>query len=242
MPYFLNKKAQEIHIHTVYSPVHLWYTSHRTLTYHRQSPNEHKYSFGSLLCGIIYAYTKNPIDLCFEMENYMNFSKIKVKERLHAQASTTPKTKRKVGITIFKSLLVILVVGLIAGVCAGYGIFRSILDDAPDISLIDAVKPKGHYSTIYDANGNVMQKLVKEGTNREDVSYDQIPQNLVNAFIAIEDSRFREHNGVDIKGILRAAMVGITTGDFSEGGSTITQQLIKNNIFDGGLETNFARS
>ena len=170
----------------------------------------------------------------------MNFSKIKVKERLHAQASTTPKTKRKVGITIFKSLLVILVVGLIAGVCAGYGIFRSILDDAPDISLIDAVKPKGHYSTIYDANGNVMQKLVKEGTNREDVSYDQIPQNLVNAFIAIEDSRFREHNGVDIKGILRAAMVGITTGDFSEGGSTITQQLIKNNIFDGGLETNFA--
>ncbi len=169
----------------------------------------------------------------------MNFGKKKVKERLSKQSSTAPKTQRKVILTIFKSILMIIILVLIAGVCAGYGVVRSILNNAPDIALIDAVKPKGHYSTIYDADGNVMQKLVKEGTNREDVTYDQIPEDLVNAFIAIEDSRFREHNGVDIKGILRAGIVGITTGDFSEGASTITQQLIKNNIFNGGLETNF---
>lgn len=169
----------------------------------------------------------------------MNFNKKNVKERLTLQSSTTPKTKRKIGLSIFKGVLILFVVALIAGGCISYGVFRSILNNAPDIALIDAVKPKGHYSTIYDANGNIMQKLVKEGTNREDVSYEQIPQNLVNAFIAIEDSRFREHNGVDIKGILRAAMIGITTGNFSEGASTITQQLIKNNIFEGGLETNF---
>ncbi len=169
----------------------------------------------------------------------MNFGKKKVKERLSKQSSTAPKTQRKVILTIFKSILMIIILVLIAGVCAGYGVVRSILNNAPDIALIDAVKPKGHYSTIYDADGNVMQKLVKEGTNREDVTYDQIPDDLVNAFIAIEDSRFREHNGVDIKGILRAGIVGITTGDFSEGASTITQQLIKNNIFNGGLETNF---
>ena len=169
----------------------------------------------------------------------MNFGKKNVKERLNLQSSTTPKTKRKIGLTVFKGFLIVFVIAVIAGVSIGYGVFRSILNNAPDIALIDAVKPKGHYSTIYDANGNVMQKLVKEGTNREDVTYDQIPQNLVNAFIAIEDSRFREHNGVDIRGILRAIMIGITTGDFSEGASTITQQLIKNNIFEGGLETNF---
>lgn len=169
----------------------------------------------------------------------MNFGKKKVKERLSKQSSTAPKTQRKVILTIFKSILMIIILVLIAGVCAGYGVVRSILNNAPDIALIDAVKPKGHYSTIYDADGNVMQKLVKEGTNREDVTYDQIPEDLVNAFIAIEDSRFLEHNGVDIKGILRAGIVGITTGDFSEGASTITQQLIKNNIFNGGLETNF---
>lgn len=61
---------------------------------------------------------------------------------------------------------------------------------------------------------------------------------LVNAFIAIEDSRFYEHNGIDLKGILRAAYVGITNGRFSEGASTITQQLIKNNVLQGGYETN----
>lgn len=169
----------------------------------------------------------------------MNFGKKNVREQLSDQSLTAPKTKRKVGVSIFKGLLALLVVLFIVGACAGYGAVRGILNDAPDIALIDAVKPKGHYSTIYDADGNVMQKLVKEGTNREDVTYDQIPQNLVNAFIAIEDARFREHNGVDIKGILRAAMIGLTTGDFSEGASTITQQLIKNNIFDGGLETTF---
>lgn len=169
----------------------------------------------------------------------MNFGKKNVKERLNLQSSTTPKTKRKIGLTVFKGFLIVFVIAVIAGVSIGYGVFRSILNNAPDIALIDAVKPKGHYSTIYDANGNVMQKLVKEGSNREDVTYEQIPQNLVNAFIAIEDSRFREHNGVDIRGILRAIMIGITTGDFSEGASTITQQLIKNNIFEGGLETNF---
>ncbi len=169
----------------------------------------------------------------------MNFGKKQIQNKLNTQSSTAPKTKRKVTVSMFKGILVIAVIVLISGTCAGYGMIRGILDRAPDISLIDAVKPKGHYSVIYDSQGNVMQKLVKAGSNREDVSYEQIPEDMVNAFIAIEDSRFREHNGIDIKGILRAAMVGLTTGDFSEGASTITQQLIKNNIFAGGLETNF---
>ena len=68
----------------------------------------------------------------------------------------------------------------------------------------------------------------------------QLPDDLVNAFIAIEDSRFYEHNGIDLKGILRAAYVGITNGRFSEGASTITQQLIKNNVLQGGYETSMA--
>lgn len=72
------------------------------------------------------------------------------------------------------------------------------------------------------------------------VSFDQLPDDLVNAFIAIEDSRFYEHNGIDLKGILRAAYVGITSGRFSEGASTITQQLIKNNVLQGGYETSMA--
>ena len=60
---------------------------------------------------------------------------------------------------------------------------------------------------------------------------DMVPENLAHAFVAIEDERFYEHNGIDIKGIIRAGVIGVTSGHFSEGASTITQQLLKNNVF-----------
>ena len=63
---------------------------------------------------------------------------------------------------------------------------------------------------------------------------DQIPSNLAHAFVAIEDERFYQHNGIDIQGIFRAAVVGIKNKfKFSQGASTITQQLLKNNVFTG---------
>src|SRR5699024_7346535 len=61
---------------------------------------------------------------------------------------------------------------------------------------------------------------------------------LIDAFVAIEDSRFWSHKGIDIRSILRAA-VGVITGESAGGGSTLTQQLIKNNIFEGGNENTF---
>ena len=59
----------------------------------------------------------------------------------------------------------------------------------------------------------------------------QVPQNLADAFVAIEDERFYEHNGIDVMGIIRAGVTGLRNGRFSEGASTITQQLLKNNYF-----------
>jgi hypothetical protein len=65
------------------------------------------------------------------------------------------------------------------------------------------------------------------------VGGDKIPQQLKDAFVAIEDERFYEHNGIDIKGIMRAAAIGAKNKfNFSQGASTITQQLIKNSVFD----------
>ena len=55
------------------------------------------------------------------------------------------------------------------------------------------------------------------GANRVYKSIDEIPKDLQNAFVAIEDSRFYEHNGIDLKGIVRAGLKGITSGHFSEG-------------------------
>jgi penicillin-binding protein 1A len=64
------------------------------------------------------------------------------------------------------------------------------------------------------------------------VTLDQIPEDLQHAVVAIEDERFYKHNGIDIQGIARAFIVGVSSGgNFSEGASTITQQLLKNNVF-----------
>ena len=64
---------------------------------------------------------------------------------------------------------------------------------------------------------------------------DKIPKNLANAFVAIEDERFYQHNGIDIKGIIRAGVQVIKDRRLSQGASTITQQLLKNN-FSASIE------
>ena len=85
------------------------------------------------------------------------------------------------------------------------------------------------------------QLWLASGSNRVYVTIDEIPLDLQHAFVAIEDARFYEHNGIDITGIVRAGITGITSGRFSQGASTITQQLLKNNVFtDWTSESSFA--
>ena len=86
-------------------------------------------------------------------------------------------------------------------------------------------------SKIYytDNSGNIVHYETLEATeNRTWVSFDKVPQNLKDAFVAIEDQRFYEHNGVDFKRTLGAVINVFAKGDSSYGGSTITQQLVKN--------------
>ncbi|MGN0299040.1 MAG: transglycosylase domain-containing protein [Lachnospiraceae bacterium] len=137
---------------------------------------------------------------------------------------------------LFKMFLLSFVIVIVLGVSFLFGCIKGILNNTPEVSNV-LISPSGYYSTLLDKNGDVMQTLVMEGSNRQEVSYEELPQNLINAFIAIEDERYWQHNGIDIKGIFRAAFIGLTTGKFTEGASTITQQLIKNNIFQGGFET-----
>lgn len=102
---------------------------------------------------------------------------------------------------------------------------------APDVSEIN-IAPEGYVSTIYDRDNKLLKQLSVTESNRIYVTLSDIPQDLQNAFIAIEDKRFYEHEGIDIKGILRAAWLGIKNNfQFSQGASTITQQLLKNNVF-----------
>jgi penicillin-binding protein 1A len=80
---------------------------------------------------------------------------------------------------------------------------------------------------IVDKNGKQIDKL-HANENRSMVTIDQIPQNLQNAFIAIEDKRFEDHNGIDPQRIMGAIRADLKSGELTQGASTITQQLIKN--------------
>lgn len=168
---------------------------------------------------------------------FMIFNNDAIKNELSGLLDTSRQARRHHLIFLLKIALAMFLILCFAGFAVGIGFVRGAIDAASSLDIID-VQPQGYASQIYDADGNLMQTLVMEGSNREEVSFDQLPDDLVNAFIAIEDSRFYEHNGIDLKGILRAAYVGITNGRFSEGASTITQQLIKNNVLQGGYETN----
>ena len=101
---------------------------------------------------------------------------------------------------------------------------------APKLSEIDA-SPEGYLSTILDKDGTAMNTLYVTESNRIYVGLENIPKNLQQAFVAIEDERFYEHYGVDPKGMVRAFVHGLKNGGFTQGGSTITQQLLKNNVF-----------
>ncbi len=112
-----------------------------------------------------------------------------------------------------------------------YEDIMGVLDDAPEMTIVDAA-PSGYISTIYNSVGEETTELVDSGSNRIYVTLEDVPLNLQHAFVAIEDERFYEHNGIDMQGIVRAGITGLTTGSFTEGASTITQQLLKNNVFD----------
>lgn len=133
-------------------------------------------------------------------------------------------------VVFFKILLYILLLICITGCALVFGIVRGIIDAAPDIQDVSIV-PSSYSTTVYDNKEKEIAKLVTSGSNRIKVSIDQVPDNLKWAFIDTEDARFYEHNGIDIQGIGRAAVVALTTLHPSEGASTITQQVLKNNVF-----------
>lgn len=160
----------------------------------------------------------------------MNYGKKGVRNRQKALHSKSAKWGRKLTLTFFNVILVAFIAACIVGASAAFGVFRGVIDTAPDITGIN-VKPTGFSTFVYDIDGNQTAKLISENSNRIPVTMDMVPDNLAHAFVAIEDERFYEHNGIDIKGIIRAGVKGLTTGNFSEGASTITQQLLKNNVF-----------
>ena len=122
-------------------------------------------------------------------------------------------------------LLVLCCVLAVAG--ALVGIAKAYVDTAPTLDLA-ALNAQDKTSFIYDSAGNLITDY-KGTEDRIMVSIDEIPKTLQNAFIAVEDARFYQHNGVDLKRIVGALVTNFVTGS-TQGGSTITQQLIKQTL------------
>lgn len=120
------------------------------------------------------------------------------------------------------------------GVLAGGGLFFYYASSAPEVrreDLVDAVP-----SQVLDKDGNLVMEVGANGHNRDLVDVSEIPQVLVDAVLSIEDRRFYDHIGVDPIRILGALFANLQDGGISQGGSTITQQLIKLSYFSTSEE------
>ena len=161
----------------------------------------------------------------------MDYSRRGIERRRRELHAKMPKLTNMLGAGFYMAAIIVLVTIALAGSFAAAGVFRGILTTAPDISTIN-VRPTGYSSSVYDTDGNQITKLVATNSNRIYQTIDKIPLDMQHAFVAMEDERFYEHNGIDRKGIARSAYIVLSTRDMSQGASTITQQLIKNSVFE----------
>lgn len=168
----------------------------------------------------------------------MNYSKKEVSKKQKKLKGKNSRGSRSYAVSFIKFLTAtfLIVVALCLGFFAAYA--SRLISECPDINDVD-VSPDGFLSHVYDVNGKEIETLAATGANREYVKLDKIPVDLQHAFVAIEDRKFYTHNGIDPAGIVRAGFTGLLNGgSFSQGASTITQQLLKNNFFSGWTSEN----
>lgn len=138
------------------------------------------------------------------------------------------KKKNKVLRAIFMIFLIMLLTATAAGGFI-FGIVLGIVKTAPEIDPTNILSTLSESSVITDENGNIIEKIHDPNENREIIPLDDIPKNLRNSFLAIEDHRFEQHFGIDIQRIASSLVHNFQVGDpTAQGASTITQQLVKN--------------
>ena len=167
----------------------------------------------------------------------MNYSRYHI-SCLQKQLKSNSVRLRSFGrITVYRILLIALTVCIIVGCYGAYGAYLGILRTSPSIDGIDKqVTPYKFSSVILAADGSELAVLKASGTDSKYASIDDIPVDVQNCFVAMEDERYWEHSGIDIRGIFRAGVSVLKDGGLDYGASTITQQLLKNQVFSGGNE------
>ena len=136
----------------------------------------------------------------------------------------------------FRLIFRLFLVSLLLGVAILIGTYLIVAKDLPDVETLRDVQLQVPLR-VYTKDGKLISVFGEK--RRIPVKIDDIPENLINAFIAGEDARFREHPGIDYQGLTRAVWTLATTGEKSIGGSTITQMLARNYFLT--LEKTFTR-
>lgn len=186
---------------------------------------------------------KNTNEKGFGLKKLFNLKKIKKVNRYKVEddilnpqeksknsKSKKPKDKKR-GWKIFRVCLFVFIALCIVAAGVVVGVITGIIDKTESVSVEEIVN-QNLTTYIYDKDGNVIDAIY-DSENRVNVKYSDLPENLVDAIISIEDERFFSHNGVDLKRTLGAiASYVFNGGESNFGGSTITQQLIKNIMKD----------
>ncbi|WP_051912458.1 PBP1A family penicillin-binding protein [Carnobacterium funditum] len=160
-------------------------------------------------------------------EKKETMSRVSKKKSDQKKRSKSTKNKKQASKPIFKKVILMAIALLAAIFIGGAGLFVYYASSAPELTEEDITGSIS--SDILDDKGNVIYTL--GGQKRDVVTEDQVPQVLKDAIVSIEDQRFYKHNGIDPIRIAGAALANVTNGFASQGGSTITQQLIKLSVF-----------
>lgn len=167
----------------------------------------------------------------------MNFSKDETNKKIRNLKTRSKRLSTKLNVTIFRLFLIGIVFVVSVGVAAVAGVVKGLYATVPSIDLINVV-PSGYASNTYFRDGTHAETLAGVEANRDYVEIIYLPDHIKYAFVAMEDERFYEHAGIDMRGIMRALVSNLKEGGLDYGASTITQQLLKNQVFGGGNENN----
>ena len=155
----------------------------------------------------------------------MEYSKYSNNKDFFTKGKYGEKLYSRIWLYVLRIACILVLTAAFAVAGLGLGAFFGMLKDVPDINL-GSLGIDEYTTTFLDQDGNQVAKL-NTATQRTHVSIDDMPQYMLDAVVAIEDSRFYSHNGIDLEGILRAGVANLKEGGTAEGGSTITQQVIK---------------
>lgn len=148
----------------------------------------------------------------------------KIKSKSEVLKQRSKKKKKSILLSLFKWFFILLILSGLLG-CAGLtGLYYYLSQDLPKINTLKDYHP-ATVTSVFSDDGRKIGEFYEE--RRIVIPLSEMPKNLINAFVSAEDSRFRDHPGIDILSIIRAFLKNFKAGTIVQGGSTITQQVTK---------------